>query len=864
MLAVPATCVRGQVKMPKLLHLVVVASCLSGTALATAPTSQYVTSEDLTFRADADTAAGLWCDGYESGDVSEADGRQSLEDGVGGENIILESLTAAEDAEDVQTELQERADPTSMWMKAFPIVAAVLLIVIWCFMCCTACPCKRCGGCRCCKRAWDCPGYMKAVALAGISMCFVGLLICVSMAFDGANAANGGIAGLACTSARLVNNTYAGGGAGNTVFMGILPTLEAFDTLDGKLDDGSQFMTDINVIIDSTESIDNAVMVASRTLTLLRDMLQYTANADPKNDAGNSLGHDGLLSASNGLPAVLTPAIEALDTGVAVALQSARQSAKDQLSTANRQEIQSQLRNAISPLNNVKTSMRSTFSSVTDPSIHDQWNSGAALALTGWVMVLFIIAILANCCGCASIGCCIKSDEGNNHVHRCACTSWCCNFYIAVLALFTGGLMLLIAVPISGVCLILTDIDREMLNGIGDAISMNMSGDEGVMLGDMVERCFNPADVTAPANLMDILFERNETTGQRVTLRDKMISQFSDQIESQFDQVTARLNSNLPSLAADSRIVALRQALQDNPIDKMFLPQSTLTSNTNFEALDPNNANAVSALSTAALNSSADCDDHWSALIGRGVGGISAFLTELQALGSSPTAITNGISCTQTVTCTAGATSAACEAGNRLMYYKAALQNTGAFDAVSSGTSATNNYRCDLFTIPSNSNCDVLNMPASNPTNADMCVAGSAGSYSMTTTTNRQCDLAGLTTYISDFDSRLEKVFANVDTITDSVRTAIDTDLRNTLDTHVMNPLDAMADSMQCNFLAPLYADLVNSFCYQGMWGFRRIAVSYTTLGFLQVLLIPLMYTIYRLGRDKLDDPTLTQKTDSI
>merc|ERR1712232_970498 len=122
------------------------------------------------------------------------------------------------------------------------------------------------------------------------------------------------------------------------------------------------------------------------------------------------------------------------------------------------------------------------------------------------------------------------------------------------------------------------------------------------------------------------------------------------------------------------------------------------------------------------------------------------------------------------------------------------------------------------------------------------------------------CNLAEFATYIADFSTRLDTVLARVDLVTDQVRTDINVTLRETLDTHVMDPLDSMANNMQC-FLAPLYADMVDALCYQGMWGFRRIAASYTALGFLQVLLIPLMYTIYKVGRDRLD-LSLTKKTE--
>jgi hypothetical protein len=423
--------------------------------------------------------------------------------------------------------------------------------------------------------------------------------------------------------------------------------------------------------------------------------------------------------------------------------------------------------------------------------------------------------------------------------------------------------MLLVGVPLSGVCLILADVDRPMLNDISGAIHMDMTGDEGVMLGDMVEHCFNPANPDTPASLMDILFERNGTFGEKVTLREKMIDKFKSKIDDQFSAVTAKLGLNLTSLAEDSRIENLRAALASNPVDQMLLPKDTLTSSSDYAALSPGSVvTSAAALSEAALNSSASCDSHYSSLVGRGVGGISAFLTELQALGTSPTLIANGLSCTQTVTCNAGDTNAACEAGNKLMLLKAALLSIGG--AGPDGVASENRYRCDLFTV-SGSECDVLNMPGPgvSASNAQMCVQDSSGSYTMSTTPI-QCNLAQFVTYVADFSSRLEKVFARVDSETEVVKSAINVNLRQTLDNHVMGPLDNMADSMQCNFLAPLYANVVDSFCYQSMWGFHRIAVSYSALGFLQLALIPLMYTIYRVGRDKLDEPKLTQRKESI
>merc|ERR1712107_502826 len=84
---------------------------------------------------------------------------------------------------------------------------------------------------------------------------------------------------------------------------------------------------------------------------------------------------------------------------------------------------------------------------------------------------------------------------------------------------------------------------------------------------------------------------------------------------------------------------------------------------------------AVPALFAVAFNTTAICDDHTISLPsvpsvhGRTLAGIGNFLTELQALGTNPTAVAGGLPCTQTVTCSTSASAAeqaTCEAANKL------------------------------------------------------------------------------------------------------------------------------------------------------------------------------------------------------
>jgi hypothetical protein len=425
---------------------------------------------------------------------------------------------------------------------------------------------------------------------------------------------------------------------------------------------------------------------------------------------------------------------------------------------------------------------------------------------------------------------------------------------LAILAFFVGGLMLVVAVPISGGCLLVDDINSQKLYDIAPVIpGLHLEGDNGIMISDMLDKCINPPDASVPANLLDILFLRNETTGEKITMREMFIDTMKDQIESKFEVVSQQMALDVPPLAENPAIISLRDLLRTNPADTMLIPSEEMQSTPPYNKLV-----MVPSLAQVAFNSSAACDIHTAMLPGAStaINGISQLLVELEALGASPTVVENGLSCTQTVTCNSGATEEACEAGNALMSLKAELQGKGGYLP----------YRCNLFRTPpgaASATCDVKDMAQTTPSSIEytgdcLLVDGTMSEEIVS------CDLANFTAYLADFDGRIDTVLRRIDATVEALKSDINVTMRRLLDEEILQPLDEMADSMNCNYLGTLYDGLVHSMCYQGVHGFRIIALSYVALGFVQLVLMSVMFAIHRRGsREISNDEAGTIRKDA-
>jgi hypothetical protein len=408
--------------------------------------------------------------------------------------------------------------------------------------------------------------------------------------------------------------------------------------------------------------------------------------------------------------------------------------------------------------------------------------------------------------------------------------------------------MVITAVFLSGTCLILEDANGETVQDIGPALGLNVTADTGIMLGDIVSKCFNPGGNSSEAELAELLFVRGDgdadARASRVTLRQKLLSELKAEIDERFAIVTARLNLNLPSLASDPRTLALRNALRENPADKMIIPDyGRITASASFSSLLD-----VASAATVGFRSSAACDDHTvsagisGSLAGQEFYGITRFLAELQALGDGTDSPVASPACARHVGCAGVVNESACNAGNALIDLKAELQ----------GLNGHEPYQCNLFEGPSGGYCDPSNMAWAAGTSPPQYTGDCISAEGTMTVRARTCDLTSFTTYLAGFDDRVNIVFERLDSTTVRVQGLINTTLRQLLYQDLLDETSSLLDRTSCSTLATSYAQIVGAFCYQALHGWWRMAASCVGLAILQLWLVLPIYIVWRVCRDNM------------
>jgi hypothetical protein len=176
-------------------------------------------------------------------------------------------------------------------------------------------------------------------------------------------------------------------------------------------------------------------------------------------------------------------------------------------------------------------------------------------------------------------------------------------------------------------------------------------------------------------------------------------------------------------------------------------------------------------------------------------------------------------------------------------------------------------YKCNLFGDPvDDSDCDTGAMARMSGFNelrySGDCLAPN-GSMAVKV---RTCNLSDFTEYLTGFDDRLGAVFDRVDRATALAREPINDHLRALLEGE-LRPIDELAGGLACNALAGPYRELVDSFCFQALYGFRQIAISYLVLGLLQLPLVIPTYMAWRAMKDCKDaaeDPAASSTSKTV
>jgi hypothetical protein len=164
-------------------------------------------------------------------------------------------------------------------------------------------------------------------------------------------------------------------------------------------------------------------------------------------------------------------------------------------------------------------------------------------------------------------------------------------------------------------------------------------------------------------------------------------------------------------------------------------------------------------------------------------------------------------------------------------------------------------FRCDVFETDAGDACDIIDMRQSNNTWANDCRRDD-GTLKRKEVT---CTLEEFSDYLAGFDERIQKTMARVDVTTAATADQINGEMRNLVEAHIVSPINDIVDGIQCNWLSAYYQETVWGVCYQGVVGLNRIGAVYVALGLLLVLLIAIMYALWRRAVDnvKLRDSLL-------
>jgi len=496
----------------------------------------------------------------------------------------------------------------------------------------------------------------------------------------------------------------------------------------------------------------------------------------------------------------------------------------------------------------VKDTLRGTFGFFADTSNSKKLRNyidGDYPVLLVLCLGLIICASLVLFCG-VSAGCLLavreksrtRAANGRNPysttVPKCAKCAWCCGFFFSIFALFVSGLMVTVGTPLSGLCLVLDDLNGALLHDIAPAVGLNLTGDRGAMTVDVIDQCFNPSNASNPGYLLDIVFVTEN--GTKVTMREKVVNQMKGQIAAKFAFISEKLDASGVSLADSAKVNELRQAMRLNAVDEMMLAVPNLNTVSRFEDL------ALASELVVGYSISAACGDltvssGMGDFSGKTITGISDFVSRLRDFGVEVNGTgveVNSTDCTRTVICTdaPGSDSGrACVAGNALVELKREVRSAGT-------------YKCDLFEDPSDPSgpaCDPLRMSHNGTTWVDDC----AKLDGTMTLKPRSCDLAEFQQYARDFDERVRLIFKRLDFAVEEASNHIDTRLRGLMEEHVLGPIDRIADGATCGFLAGYYQNMIDGFCYQGVVGMRYITGSYIVCAVAIVVLIIVNYLIW-------------------
>lgn len=814
----------------------------------TTTTEEWVTQQDREALRKAGEAVDLYCAGGFKGTIDRESGRAVLENGVGGSNTMLDIMKASNGSAELGDKAAKKMNAGWIVGRVASVGFAILLGILWHFCCWSACPCCKC--CRCGAKVRKTHIVVKFILLGiGFALTF-GVIFAAAYGRSGYTKAVDGFDNMACTSAKLLNGTL--GGQASPYFIGMMPLLEEFKGLEQSLAYDSPMMANIRQQLDATAEVSDSMYLASETLALLKDVLITNLPAD----VAVNLHECPFCTITGDLVDEIS---KVLGAGAGSALSQARIEIDKQLSEENSKSLQDTFKSAADPIVAVKVLIRDTFGFFTDKDKFLQVRGHLAgkgpntiAHITGLVVTIAVFLVAFMQCSLLTFAFrerAGKPEEGgpkpfSKIPHRIACCTWCCGWLFMVIALLVGGLMTLVGVPLSGMCLIMDDMSAELITNIGPALGLNLTGDEGEQLLDIVSNCLVPKDPNLNAALLDLIYVKDNATAPKESLREKVVESVKDSIRSKFDDIDKSMGGgSAPALSTDPKLVKLTDAIYKNPISMMIVAKD-LTSDSTYSDLY-----SQTALSAAALPSSVQCNDRVvsdevDGLKGKTMKGVEKFVLALTSFGTRQTLradCANLVDCVDALTSPRGKS---CKAGNNFVKLKQKLMDAGTF-------------RCDTFVNPLDgvSACDVKFM--SGTFNASKSrTMWSNDCLSATKKVKRKqvlCNVQEFSDYVKDYKTRILQAMKRIDLAVTEVGPAISKGLRGIVEEDLIAPIDRVANGVTCGLMGGFYREMVDGFCYQGINGFIVIGQSYVACGAMLVFLVLLMYGVWRRAIDNVN-----------
>lgn len=806
-----------------------------GVTLVLGAESEYVTEKDREVAKLADERMDLYCHGEgfkgHMDDATAASRRQSLIASLGGKNVAHEVLKESTSPEDVGNVFMENYGVGWLISKGAAVLMAFLTLVS-CLLFCLG------SVCRCCAYERPTRRKLKLYVAIVIGAVLFGLIICTFQSLNAYWTTHDGLHNMQCTGVRLLDTSLRGEKAEDGTYKGLLPILEEFQKAENTLQQGSQFMHGLDAVLRITDDIKKSVAVVSHTVQLLKDMMKHNENL--KTAAGQDLLHECRLCKVIGKK--LDDAITAFHDSPAYQLAGARSAMETQLSEPEKEKMKEELRNSAKKLVALKNTSINLVSHMleeggTVKKMKEQEDLIGGLTLAAVVLGTLSAVILSACAGVSIYSFTFhefipEKEEQNenpyNHkIHKYAHSTWCWGFCYMFWTFLIAGLIFVVSAPVSSLCVLLDDLDSNLMRDIAPGMGMDLEGDAAAVPA-VVDRCFKPGGDAVDAYFLDILYTTED--GRKVTARDK-IDRYSRSVASKFAVITQNSDRPAPPLAGSREMQPVLRLLAFDRLDATLTGvPSKLNSNDAYA-----DAGIPKAGLTQVLKSSIACEDlvldsDMASSPGETIPGIKSLVTKMKSFGpESP-----GTGCAKKVTCSGGGfTEHACKAANRYIDLKQEARSSSRF-------------RCDLFESPSDSrDCDPLNMKSEHLFETVTWTGDCLDSDGTMKRKQKTCSLAEFSAYVKKFEQRLRKVLQRLDEQMELEVPSVSSSMYMLLNNHVLKRSKFIANGVTCKFFAKYYQELINGVCYQSVYGLRGIAKSYVWCAILAALLVLSMYAVW-------------------